>query len=90
MMSYDETSVVRYCETVTTFRTRSKSRAAGLCLGAIAEKRVREYIVKARDAVQLGAQLNASLLAFGRRQTLQATSLDAHELMQSIAQHRVG
>jgi two-component system, NtrC family, sensor kinase len=54
-------------------------------LGAGADDRARKYLGMARDAVHRGARLNASLLAFARQQRLQATSLDANELVQGFA-----
>ena len=54
-------------------------------LGDGADDRTQRYLGLARDAVQRGARLNASLLAFARQQRLQATSLDANELVRSFA-----
>ncbi len=54
-------------------------------LGTAADERMRKYIGMVRDAVQRGARLNASLLAFARRQKLHATSLDANDLVQGFA-----
>ena len=54
-------------------------------LGPGADERARRYLGLARDAVQRGARLNASLLAFARQQRLQATSLDANALVQGFA-----
>ena len=50
-------------------------------LGSAADERVRKYLGMARDAVQRGARLNASLLAFARRQKLHTASIDANELV---------
>ena len=54
-------------------------------LGDGADERARKYLGLARDAVQRGARLNASLLAFARQQRLHATNLDANELVRSFA-----
>jgi signal transduction histidine kinase/CheY-like chemotaxis protein len=54
-------------------------------LGTGADERVRTYLGLARDAVQRGARLNASLLAFARQQRLQAASLDANGLARGFA-----
>jgi signal transduction histidine kinase/CheY-like chemotaxis protein len=54
-------------------------------LGSGADERARRLLGVARDAVQRGARLNASLLAFARRQTLRAAALDANELVQGFA-----
>ncbi|GGC35654.1 hybrid sensor histidine kinase/response regulator [Siccirubricoccus deserti] len=53
-------------------------------IGAAADDRVRKLLGVARDAVQRGAKLNASLLAFARRQRLHTESLDANELVQGF------
>ena len=53
-------------------------------LGAAADERARRLLGVARDAVNRGARLNASLLAFARRQQLRATALDANELVQGF------
>jgi signal transduction histidine kinase len=53
-------------------------------LGSAADERVRKYLGMARDAVQRGAKLNSSLLAFARRQKLHTASLDANELVQGF------
>ena len=53
-------------------------------LGAAADERARKYLGMARDAVQRGAKLNASLLAFARRQKLHTASIDANELVQGF------
>ncbi|MBL6081159.1 response regulator [Belnapia sp. T18] len=50
-----------------------------------ADERTRKYLGLARDAVQRGARLNASLLAFARQQRLHAASLDANELVRGFA-----
>ncbi len=54
-------------------------------LGDGADERTQKYLGLARDAVQRGARLNSSLLAFARQQRLQATSLDANDLVRSFA-----
>ncbi|MBV1797370.1 hybrid sensor histidine kinase/response regulator [Siccirubricoccus sp. G192] len=54
-------------------------------LGATADDRVRRLLGAARDAVNRGARLNGSLLAFARRQKLDTASLDANELVQGFA-----
>ncbi|MCO6416477.1 ATP-binding protein [Siccirubricoccus sp. KC 17139] len=53
-------------------------------IGAAADERVKKLLGAARDAVQRGAKLNASLLAFARRQRLHTESLDANELVQGF------
>jgi two-component system NtrC family sensor kinase len=53
-------------------------------LGAAADERARRLLGVARDAVNRGARLNASLLAFARRQQLRATVLDANDLVQGF------
>lgn len=53
-------------------------------LGSAADERVRKYLGMARDAVQRGAGLNASLLAFARRQKLHTASIDANALVQGF------
>ncbi len=53
-------------------------------LGAAADDRSRRLLGVARDAVNRGARLNASLLAFARRQKLRTTVLDANELVQGF------
>ena len=53
-------------------------------LGAAADDRSRRLLGVARDAVNRGARLNASLLAFARRQKLRTTALDANELVQGF------
>ncbi len=54
-------------------------------LGTAADEKVRKYLAMARDAVQRGARLNSSLLAFARRQQLHTASIDANELVQGFA-----
>ncbi|WP_135465625.1 hybrid sensor histidine kinase/response regulator [Crenalkalicoccus roseus] len=54
-------------------------------LGPAADERVRRLLGIARDAVDRGARLNASLLAFARRQPLHATALDANALVRGFA-----
>jgi signal transduction histidine kinase/CheY-like chemotaxis protein len=53
-------------------------------LGAAADDRTHRLLGVARDAVNRGARLNASLLAFARRQKLRTTALDANELVQGF------
>ena len=53
-------------------------------LGAAADDRSRRLLGVARDAVNRGARLNASLLAFARRQKLRPAALDANELVQGF------
>ena len=53
-------------------------------LGTAADEKVRKYLGMARDAVQRGAKLNSSLLAFARRQKLHTASIDANELVQGF------
>lgn len=50
-------------------------------LGAAADERTRHLLAAARDAVGRGAKLNASLLAFARRQPLKREALDANALI---------
>lgn len=50
-------------------------------LGASADDRARRLLTAARDAVARGAKLNASLLAFARRQPLKREALDANALV---------
>lgn len=50
-------------------------------LGASADDRSRRLLTAARDAVAHGAKLNASLLAFARRQPLKREALDANALV---------
>jgi two-component system, NtrC family, sensor kinase len=54
-------------------------------LGAAADDKARRLLAAARDAVDRGARLNASLLAFARRQRLDTASLDANELVEGFA-----
>ncbi|MDO9707558.1 hybrid sensor histidine kinase/response regulator [Paracraurococcus lichenis] len=54
-------------------------------LGAAADERARRLLGMARDAVRRGAGLNQSLLAFARRQTLNATAVDANALVEGFA-----
>ncbi|MBL6459009.1 response regulator [Belnapia sp. T6] len=53
-------------------------------IGFGADERVRKYLAMTRDAVQRGARLNSSLLAFARRQKLHTASIDANELVQGF------
>ena len=53
-------------------------------LGAAADDRTRRLLGVARDAVERGARLNASLLAFARRQALRPTALDPNMLVQGF------
>ncbi|WP_149536101.1 hybrid sensor histidine kinase/response regulator [Siccirubricoccus phaeus] len=53
-------------------------------IGSAADERVKKLLGAARDAVQRGAKLNASLLAFARRQRLHTESLDANELVRGF------
>jgi len=50
-------------------------------LGTGADERARRLLAAARDAVGRGAKLNASLLAFARRQPLKREALDANALV---------
>lgn len=50
-------------------------------LGSAADDRARRLLSAARDAVGRGAKLNASLLAFARRQPLKREALDANALV---------
>jgi two-component system NtrC family sensor kinase len=50
-------------------------------LGSAADDRARRLLAAARDAVGRGAKLNASLLAFARRQPLKREALDANALV---------
>ncbi len=50
-------------------------------LGAGADERSKRLLSAARDAVARGAKLNASLLAFARRQPLKREALDANALV---------
>ena len=54
-------------------------------LGPEAGERIRKLLGTARDAVNRGAALNASLLAFARRQMLNTTVLDANALVRDFA-----
>ena len=53
-------------------------------LGAAADARTGKLLGVARDAVERGARLNASLLAFARRQRLHTSVLDANALIQGF------
>ena len=54
-------------------------------LGQAVDDRSKRLLGAARDAVNRGARLNASLLAFARRQKLHTTVLDTNELVQGFS-----
>ncbi len=53
-------------------------------IGAAADDKTRRLLGAARDAVARGARLNASLLAFARRQPLRREALDVNALVQGF------
>ncbi len=53
-------------------------------LGAAADERSRRLLAAARDAVARGSRLNASLLAFARRQPLKREALDVNALLRGF------
>ncbi len=53
-------------------------------IGAAADDKTRRLLNAARDAVGRGAKLNASLLAFARRQPLRREALDVNGLVQGF------
>ncbi|GGG19878.1 hybrid sensor histidine kinase/response regulator [Caldovatus sediminis] len=63
---------------------RHLERGAGGAAAAPLDARTRRLIGTARDAVERGSRLTASLLAFSRRQTLRAEPLDANALIGSM------
>jgi signal transduction histidine kinase/CheY-like chemotaxis protein len=60
---------------------RGAAAAGGGPAAAPLDARARRLIGTARDAVERGSRLTASLLAFSRRQTLRAEPLDANALI---------